>query len=208
MNRVDNYSLLLLAGGKSSRMGRNKAELQYEGKTFVQQMVLKARRLGIRHIYISGFSEEMDDVTIVWDQFHDRGPLGGLHACMKKIHTPFCLVLPIDAPKLPQTVLEELLDWHEHHRSALQGGKEIPLTWVHGDRIEPLIAVYPVVMADAIAEMIREGAAPVFRMLDFWGYEQWRRELEKPQVINVNTPELYQELLSEEQNGQTQTENR
>ena len=43
MARADNYSLLLLAGGKSSRMGTNKAELLYEGRTFIENLMEKAK---------------------------------------------------------------------------------------------------------------------------------------------------------------------
>lgn len=197
MDREDKYSLLLLAGGKSTRMGKNKAELLYAGKTFTELLISKVKRLGIRRIYISGFQEERRDVHIVWDQYPDRGPLGGIHACMKAMDTPFCLVLPVDAPKLPQEVLEELLAYHETCRNGLSKEKEIPLLWEHGDRMEPLIAIYPVDMADAIEELIKDTSAPVFRMLDRWGYECFRREISETKVINVNTPELYEELLRE-----------
>ena len=45
MSRADKYSLLLLAGGKSKRMGANKAELLYNGKTFVGTLIEKAKQL-------------------------------------------------------------------------------------------------------------------------------------------------------------------
>ena len=48
MARCDEYSLLLLAGGKSTRMGANKAELLYENKTFLEHMLEKAQQLGLR----------------------------------------------------------------------------------------------------------------------------------------------------------------
>ena len=201
MNRSDKYSLLLLAGGKSSRMGCNKAELLYQGKTFTELLIQKARRLGINKIYISGFQGEIEDVHTVWDKYPDRGPLGGLHACMSEMETPFCLVLPVDAPRLPQEILEELLIYHENSRYGLSSGKEMPLIWEHGDRKEPLIAVYPVRMAGMIEEMIKERSAPVFRVLDRSGYECFRLEMKEEQIINVNTPELYQELLKNECKG-------
>ena len=42
-------SLLLLAGGKSARMGTSKAELLFEGKTFLQHMLDKAHAVGIEN---------------------------------------------------------------------------------------------------------------------------------------------------------------
>ena len=198
-NRKKNYSLLLLAGGKNSRMGLNKAKLHYEGKTFAQLMIDKAKDLGISQIFVSGFQMEGPGISVVWDRYPDRGPLGGLHACMKEMGTPFCLVLPVDAPKLPIEVLDDLLTYHETHRSGLKREKEIPLLWEHGDRKEPLIAIYPVAMADAVGELIKLNPAPVFRILDQWGYECYQREMDKEEhLLNVNTPQLYQELLQEE----------
>ena len=136
------YSLLLLAGGKSSRMGVNKAELQVDGKSFLTHMRLKASAIGIEQHYISGYSSESEDVTTVWDRYPDRGPLGGIHACMEEMDTPYCLVLPVDAPTLPVEILETLLAYHRNSPDRKQ-----VLIWEHGDRKEPLIAIYPKAIA-------------------------------------------------------------
>lgn len=191
MERRNRYSLLLLAGGKSARMGTSKAELLYEGKTFLDHMLEKARSLGLEKFYISGYSSTRDDVTTVLDHYHNRGPLSGLHACMTVMDTPYCLVLPVDAPKLPVEILEGLLQRHEQRSS------EKVLIWEHGIRQEPLIAVYPTAMAGTIEGMIRDHAAPVFRAIDEWGFEGFRMEMQSEQIININTPELYKKLLGE-----------
>ena len=192
MARRDQYSLLLLAGGKSARMGIGKAELMYEGKSFLDHMLDKARALGLEKFYISGYLSSRQEVSTVWDHYAGRGPLGGLHACMKAIDTPYCLVLPVDAPKLPVEILEALLHHHEQQHS------EKVLIWEHGIRQEPLIAVYPTGMADTIEAMIRDHAAPVFRAIDAWGFDSFRMELPEEQILNVNTPELYKKLLGED----------
>ena len=192
MTRKDRYSLLLLAGGKSARMGSSKAELLYEGVTFLEHMLAKARQLGIDQFYISGYDAHREDVKTVWDHYPDRGPLGGLHACLKTVSTPYCLVLPVDAPKLPADILEALLREHESRDSNKV------LIWEHGVRQEPLIAVYPAAMAGAIETLIRDHAAPVFRAIDSWGFEGFRMEMEQEQILNINTPELYKKLLGED----------
>ena len=191
MVRNEQYSLLLLAGGKSARMGTSKAELLYEGKTFLQHMIDKAHALGIEKCYISGYTSQQEHVQTVWDIYPDRGPLSGIHATMRTITTPYCLVLPVDAPKLPEDILEGLLRRHE------ESGSSKVLIWEHGVRQEPLIAVYPTAMADAIEELIRDHAAPVFRAIDTWGFESFRMEMEQEQIININTPELYKKLLGQ-----------
>jgi len=190
MKRSERYSLLLLAGGKSKRMGTDKAELILEGKTFLTHMLEKVGALGITDRYISGHDPKGEEAVTVWDEFTDRGPLGGIHACMKVLKTPYCLVLPVDAPTLPVEILEKLLCAHE---DALD--KEKVLIWEHGERKEPLIALYPVSMMETIEHLIKEGSAPVFRALDVWGYECCRLEMENEEIINVNTPELYKKIL-------------
>ena len=191
MARNEQYSLLLLAGGKSARMGTSKAELLYEGKTFLQHMIHKAHALGIEKCYISGYISQQEDVQTVWDIYPDRGPLSGIHATMRTMTTPYCLVLPVDAPKLPVEILDGLLRRHE------ETGSNKVLIWEHGVRQEPLIAVYPTAMAGAIEELIRDHAAPVFRAIDTWGFESFRMEMEQEQIININTPELYKKLLGQ-----------
>ena len=192
MERRNRYSLLLLAGGKSARMGTSKAELLYEGKTFLEHMLGKARALGIEKCFISGYDARREDVQTIWDIYPNRGPLSGLHASLKAMDTLYCLVLPVDAPKLPLEILENLLQQHEKR------GSNKVLIWEHGVRQEPLIAVYPTGMADAIESMIRDHAAPVFRAIDSWGFESFRMEMPKEQIININTPELYKKLLGED----------
>ena len=185
------YSLLLLAGGKSARMGTSKAELLYEGKTFLQHMLDKARALGIEKCYISGYASHQEEVQTIWDIYPERGPLSGIHACMKTIETPYCLILPVDAPKLPVEILEALLQRHQ------QIQRDKVLIWEHGVRQEPLIAIDPTVMVNAIEAMIKDHAAPVFRAIDAWGFESFRMEMAEEQIININTPELYKKLLGE-----------
>ncbi len=193
MDRSKKYSLLLLAGGKSSRMGKNKAELVYEGKTFVDTLISKAKKLGITQIYLSGQSEKKEQAQIVWDIYPERGPLGGIHACMKAMTTPFCLVLPVDVPQIPVNVLEELIVCHEQNHTS-PGEKELPLILQHGDRKEHLIGVYSVAMMGFIEDMIKEHPASVHRMLEQYGHECYHMDILAWQVANINTLDDYKAL--------------
>ena len=192
MNREEKYSLVLLAGGKSSRMGKNKAELLYEGKTFTEVLIFKAKTLGIKEIYVSGF--EAEGTVTVWDIYPERGPLGGIHACMKKVQTSYCLVLPVDVPQIPEELLERLLKHHENYQCR-KGEKEVPVLLKHGDRRENLIGIYPVQMVDYIEALIEAHPASVHGMLDSWGNECFCVDVPEWQVENINTQENYQSLL-------------
>ena len=113
MGRADNYSLLLLAGGKSSRMGTNKAELLYEGRTFVENLIEKAKCLGLQKIYLSGYQGNYEGAQVVYDIYPEIGPLGGIHAGLYHVKTKYCMILPVDIPQIPESFLEDLIEVHK-----------------------------------------------------------------------------------------------
>lgn len=189
MSRKEKYTLILLAGGKSSRMGENKASLLYKGMTFARNLLLKAEELGIEDILISGFQEE--GFLTVWDVYPQRGPLGGIHACMKQAKTPFCLVLPVDVPQIPAEVLEDLIYFHETKAET----KKLPVLLKHGERRENLIGIYPVEMMEFIEERIKEGSASVHGILDDWGNICFEAFVQEWQVRNINKKEDYEKLI-------------
>lgn len=197
-SRAQNYSLILLAGGKSSRMGSNKAELTFQGKTFTNLLIEKARMLGIEKIYLSGFEKTDASVQVVWDIYPERGPLGGIHACLKAMETPYALVLPVDVPQIPVNVLELLIDGHEKYSMK---EKEVPFLLKHGERQENLIGIYPAEMVGFIEEEIKERSAAVHRMLKSYGTVWFEIEIPQWQVDNLNTRENYEHLLEMEQRG-------
>ena len=191
MGRADNYSLLLLAGGKSSRMGTNKAELLYEGRSFLENIIEKAKCLGLKKIYISGYQGNYDDVQVVYDIYPEIGPLGGLHAGLMSAQTSYCLVLPVDIPQIPVTFLEELIKLHEQQTIDM----EMPLLVEREGFLEPLIGIYPVTMKNFIEERIAAGNFSVFRMIKEWGYVGVQTEIPEWQIANINTQEDYKKLL-------------
>ena len=194
MNRADNYSLLLLAGGKSSRMGEDKAKLLYNGKTFVECLIEKARQLGITRIYLSGNQEQRECAQVIQDIYPEIGPLGGIHAGLKNLQTPYCLVLPVDVPQIPLEFLEEMLTFHESH-DFYNGDREIPFLLEQEGFLEPLIGIYPAGLWEFIEKRIKDGQLSVFRMLKQWGCECYRTEIPKWQLANINTQDEYKKLL-------------
>lgn len=194
--REKRYSLLLLAGGKSSRMGRDKAGLLLDGKSFLECLVEKAEKVGIREIYLSGHGWDREDIHMVSDRYRDRGPLGGMHACFLAMDTPYALVLPVDVPQIPLAVLERLLTVHEKKQEHPR-----PLLLSHGERTEPLIGIYPAALGEQIGTLIKKNSAPVFRFLEETGYDICRVTAEEWTMGNINTPKDYLMLLEQQKRG-------
>ena len=196
----EDYSLLLLAGGRSSRMGTDKAELSYLGRTFMENLLEKAEQLGIKKKFLSGHDSNLEGVRVVQDYYKDRGPLGGMHACMREMQTDYCLVLPVDVPQIPLEVLQNLLSFHREMMK--RGEREIPLLLSHGDRTEPLIGIYPVNMQEEIGEAVQDHPASVFSVLKKKGYRIFQTEIEAWQAENINTPQTYHAVLEHEMGEQ------
>lgn len=163
--RKKEISMIILAGGASSRMGRDKSDLTIDGKTFLEMQIEKGEKLGISDILLSGYhGENKYKYPIIPDRFPGKGPLGGLEACFRKAKNPYCLVLGVDVPLVPAEELAALI-----RQSLHSDAKAVILS--HGGHEEPLMGVYCTDLADAMLEEITERKGAVFAFLRKNGYE-------------------------------------
>ena len=112
-------SAIILAGGKSSRMGQDKALLTLGGETQLSRTVALAKAAGCDQILIS-----RNQAGFIYDIYPDSGPLSGIQAALLHVRAPSCLVLTIDTPLLNAQLINHLLA----HRCACFSGS--PLTAV------------------------------------------------------------------------------
>ena len=130
-------SAVLVAGGESRRMGRDKASLLYLGKPLWQIQVETLRKLQPQEIFVSARRDPSwrpDDVQFIADIPPSRGPLSGLAASLYRTSTSHLLALAIDMPWMTNKYLEFLCATIEPGRGILPK---------IGDRAEPLAAIYP-----------------------------------------------------------------
>src|SRR5262245_49935061 len=103
----------LLAGGRSRRMGTDKAFVEWNGRPLWEGQLEKLRAAGCGPLLLSCREEqpfpEMPGVVKVYDTVADCGPLGGVAACLAKCDTPLLAVLGVDLPLVPAGLWELLL---------------------------------------------------------------------------------------------------
>lgn len=184
-------SLILLAGGKSTRMGRSKAKLGLCGKTLLEHQLETAAMLGIDDILVSGPLEDTGCRHSIPDELAYRGPLGGIYSCMKRAKHEKCVVLGVDMPFVDAEMLCNLLASHEKSRCEIT----IP---VHDGKIEPLAGVYNTVLHERIGALITEKGAPVRRLLDQGRVNYVDFDINELLWHNCNTPEAYAGLTAPE----------
>jgi molybdopterin-guanine dinucleotide biosynthesis protein A len=133
-----NFSAVLLAGGESRRMGRDKATLLFHGKPLWEHQIRLLRELGPIEIFISGRTDTSwrpNDCEFVPDAQPSRGPLSGMAAAMAKMSSKHLLALAIDMPFMSADYLRSLSELTSPGRGV------VPMV---GDRAEPLASIYPV----------------------------------------------------------------
>ncbi|HYY28216.1 MAG TPA: molybdenum cofactor guanylyltransferase [Chthoniobacterales bacterium] len=148
------FTASLLAGGKSSRMGQDKALLRvmWQGAptSLWRRQLSILESLDPDEILVSGQrkSEYPDSITVIPDDWNAKGPLGGIATCLSRMHSELLLILAVDLPFIQPTFLRTLLD------RARTGCGVIP---VHRDRFEPLVAVYPLLALQPALESLKNG---------------------------------------------------
>lgn len=135
MTSCNRVTAILLAGGKSSRMGRCKAELPWKDTNLIKHQTDKLRSVGIDDIIISGYTPPVEGTRLAQDLYRDKGPLGGIHSALKIARYEHCLVLAVDTPLVPPETLTMLICEHIKAAASIS-------VLEHSRGIEPLIGVY------------------------------------------------------------------
>lgn len=96
---------VVLAGGRSRRMGRDKALLEWQGTPLIEHALRRFHEAGIVHTVVSG---ERPAQAGIPDHHPGAGPLAGLHAVARAYPGARLLLVPVDMPRLPGIWLAEL----------------------------------------------------------------------------------------------------
>lgn len=182
------FSAAVLAGGFSSRMGKDKAALPFHGMTMLEHQVHKLRQLGIRDIMISGSSIPVRDTRFVPDIYPHLGPLSGIHACLKAAKADSVLFLGVDVPLVPAETLRALLSAHGEGITVLQ----------HGEKAEPLIGIYDSVLSQPCEHILPSEKTAVRRLWDFAPVFFFHSADPEILYTNCNTEEDYLRLCEVE----------
>jgi molybdopterin-guanine dinucleotide biosynthesis protein A len=132
-----NISAVLLAGGESRRMGKDKATLLFRGKPLWQIQLELLRKLEPTEIFVSARTDlpwRPGNVHFVADDPPSRGPLSGLAAALARMRAKHLLALAIDMPFMTEKYLRFLCGQIEPRRGVVAK---------IDDRFEPLAAIYP-----------------------------------------------------------------
>jgi molybdenum cofactor guanylyltransferase len=194
MNTTD-ICAVILAGGRSRRMGCNKALLDIGGKPLIQLLIDRILPVTDRILISSNDYDIYQHLgfPVIPDQFSGHGPLAGFHSAMIRDICSLYIMLACDLPNLKTPLLQNLVSMAEGYDAA------IPLT---GDGIiHPLCGVYRKTCLPSVERALKRGANKVIEMfLDDSLAVRWvspdEGKFDDADLANINTPEDLRKLKS------------
>ncbi len=99
---------IIIAGGKSSRMGFEKSEIVYRKQTFLAGAIALLENF-TTDIIISSHHKIDVNYPVIEDDIKNCGPIGGLWSCLQHIKHQKAIVIPIDMPLLNPEIIDYLL---------------------------------------------------------------------------------------------------
>lgn len=179
----------VLAGGRSSRMGEDKAFITLAGRTLLEAALAKASAVADA-VYLVGPAAKFSGlgIPLVEDRFSGAGPLAGIHAALSATTGELNLVMGLDTPFLSEEFLRYLV------QQAQDFGATVTVPRAAG-HFEPLCAVYRREFAAVAEAALRRGEyriAPLFAQVRCHVIEEdeiARFEPGAAMFDNLNTPE-------------------
>ena len=192
----------ILAGGKSSRMGTDKALLEFEGKQFITQIAEELSWFDERIIARgnnSGLEGKVErGWTVIPDLYPDHGPIGGLHAALSACRSDALFVVTCDMPLIESELVRELCAWMQETDVDKKrvDAYDVVISVGEGGKIHPLCGVYrksvlPVLEEQIISDQNRVMAALKKLRVKYVTIDSSARAR---QLANINTPEDYEKL--------------
>ncbi|MEA2676511.1 MAG: molybdenum cofactor guanylyltransferase [Chloroflexota bacterium] len=195
-------SVLVLAGGRSRRFGRDKLDADWRGGTLRDHVVGRVAELSDDLVVLTAHgSTEPDEprrgVRVLADSADWPGPLIAVEAGLRVARHDLALIVAADMPVVPMRILELLLVELQEEGRAMVG-----LT-VEG-RIEPLpVAVRRDVVLAALADLVKSGARRLGAVRDLPGAfgiaeADWRLlDVKGDSLRDIDTEDDLQSLLAQ-----------
>jgi molybdopterin-guanine dinucleotide biosynthesis protein A len=126
---IADCTAIILAGGDSQRMGRDKASLLLGEQTLLQRVITTMQKI-FPHVIVSVRQLRPEiDLPQVCDEQLNVGPLAGLAACLDRVTTPWAFVVACDMPFVEPAMVELLAKYRAEYQAVVPvvGGHQQPL---------------------------------------------------------------------------------
>lgn len=185
-NSINAY---ILAGGKSSRMGRDKGLMLFKGRPLIQYVIEQLEPTVKRVVLVANNPAYKDfGLEVIEDTIRGIGPAGGIYTALKHTDASPNFIVSCDMPFITTAAIEFII------RSSFQSQITLP---VHHQRIEPLCGIYLKECLTKWYELVRQNIVRLNDMITYF----------KLLKLNVDNNELFSDTLFQNINTQYDFEN-
>ena len=197
---ADMETAIILAGGKSSRMGFDKQFLKLRDKYIIEMIAERLERVFNEIILVTSRPEEYAKYgfKLVEDEVKDFGPLAGIHVGLKSSRSRHNYIVACDMPFINLKYLKYMMELIEQHEGKVDG----VITRL-GEWIEPFNAFYSKSLLGRIEENMEKGKRQINLLLQdsnvLYISEEKAREFSPDWEVftNVNTFKDYESLMKQ-----------
>lgn len=185
--KIENVTAAILCGGKSRRMGFDKAFLMDDRQFLLLETANKLQGLFEQVVLVSNTKSKFDGrpdfarFSVLEDSYVEKGPMGGISTALEQIQTEYAFVMACDMP-LPDI---ELIG-----RMYRKLSKEQVLVCSHQEKLEPLFAFYHKSCLPIFKKQMENGELKPRSAFPALKVEMYcLSDEEMNAVVNLNTPE-------------------
>jgi molybdopterin-guanine dinucleotide biosynthesis protein A len=173
---------VLLAGGKSSRMGQEKGLIEWKGSSFAKRIVEAMKPITNEIIIVSSTKEyEKLGCTVLADIYPNKGPMGGLYTGLWHAKNRAIIVVSCDTPLVSTALLLKLFQVGQ--------GVEVCIPKNEG-HVEPLVGYYTKACLPTMEQLIQDNNLKMSMLIESSAHRLLQLDgEEKGQLFNVNTKE-------------------
>ena len=193
--RTSDLTIAIMAGGKSVRMGADKAFVPFLGKNMIEHVIERVRGLSDDIFIVTNKPDsfEVFGFPTVSDIYQNCGPLGGIHAALHHISSGSLLIVACDMPWLERELLDYMISLRAEGDIVVPRWDKFP---------EPLHAIYSKSCQGPIEDSLNSG---LLKVVGFYGKVSVRfverNEIERfdphgRSFANLNTPKDIEEAES------------
>ena len=194
MQAITDAAAIILTGGKSSRMGRPKALLLFDGEPLIVHLVRQLKPAFAELVVVAAPGQELPPLpaTLVRDEVAYHGPVGGICYGLKAAHKEVAFVTSCDVPFLNLPLISYLI-------SQISNSDVVVPYWE--GRFQPLHAVYRRSVAPLLQEQLERGELRPISLYQKVPTREVSEEANRTfdpeglSYLNMNTPEDYEAAL-------------
>ena len=190
-----NTGVVLLAGGRSSRMGCSKARLMISGESFLERISKQIEDYDEKIISVdAGSLLQISGFATIQDVYPGCGPIGGLHAALSSCRSEALLAVPCDMPMFRSSLGSYMIQCLAPEHDAV-------IVRTSDGSLHPFCGVYRKEIADFLQQRIRMNKLSIMRaleMLNTYAVDLSDLMYHDSCIANINSAADYAVLLQQQ----------